>query len=142
MIGKAIVFFFYTLTAMFGLSVLSRFAELGVGFNGELGVQALVLAGLSLAFMFVYALISASVAALFHLRTLGRLAEIAISTFAAIAVLVAMSSIVPAYISLAGMNAAIIGGVISSAIVLSLGTISHPFAYFQTLLPVRIIDEN
>ncbi|MBX9571811.1 MAG: hypothetical protein K2X77_23160 [Candidatus Obscuribacterales bacterium] len=142
MIGKAIVFFAYSLGAMLALNLLSTVVDLGVTFQGTLLSQGLVLGGLSFGFMLVYALVSASIAAAFSLRSLGRLAEIGISNLAAMTILCVAGAYLPAYVTLADSTGAIIGGAVAAGLTLLAGSVSHPFAWFQTLLPVRIIDED
>lgn len=142
MIGKAIVFFAYSLGAMCALSLLSNVVDLGIGFQGSLLAQSLTLGGLSFGFMLVYALISASIAAAFSLRSLGRLAEVGISNLAAVAVLCVAGAYLPSYVSVAGLSGATLGGAVVAGLILLAGSLSHPFAWFQTLLPVRIIDEK
>lgn len=142
MIGKAIIFFAYSLGAMLALNLMTGVLDLGVAFQGSLLSQGILLGGLSLAFMSVYALISASIAAAFNLRSLGRLAEIGVSNLSAIAILSAAGIYFPAYLSVAGLHGATLGGAVVAGLILLAGSLSHPFAWFQTLLPVRIIDEN
>lgn len=140
MIGKAIVFFAYALGSMLALNVLTRYAELGISFHGDLATQGLVLVGAALSFMVVYALTAASIAAVFSLRSLGRIIEVGVSAFAAVGVLLVFGNYLPEYVGLSGSLAAIIGGAISSGLVLLAGTFSHPFAWFHSWLPVRIIE--
>ena len=142
MIGKAIIFFAYSLGAMLALNLLSTVVDLGVAFEGGLLSQGLTLGGLSVGFMLVYALISASIAATFSLRSLGRVAEIGISNLAAIVTLSLAGSYFPAYVSLAGLYGATFGGAVAAGLILLAGSVSHPFAWFQTVLPVRTIDED
>lgn len=142
MIGKAIIFFAYSLGSMFALSAISAGFDLGISFQGGWLLKSMTLGGLTLGFMLTYALLAASMASLFHLRSLGRIAEIGIANVSTVFVLALASHYFAGALFLQDWIAAITGGAIAAGLIVLAGSISHPFAWFQTWLPVRIIDEN